>query len=91
MPWLPLGRGSQFFSAFREPRPRDSVCFAGRASRPPTPHPLKSVPSNPGANNTGVRYTCACAAWASPFPGLRPEGPGRTGQDRRGSYRRGFN
>jgi hypothetical protein len=47
-------RGTQFFSAFREPRPQDSVCFAGRASRPPSPPPLGSpslralVPTTPG-------------------------------------------
>jgi hypothetical protein len=29
-----LRRRANFFSAFREPRPRDSPCFAGRASRP---------------------------------------------------------
>jgi hypothetical protein len=66
IPLLPPSCGSPIFSACREPRPQDSVCFAGRASRPPQPlTPLRSVPSSPGANNTRVRYSCACASSAS--------------------------
>jgi hypothetical protein len=33
------GAREPIFSACREPRPQDNVCFAGRASRPQAPHP----------------------------------------------------
>jgi hypothetical protein len=40
------GSREPIFSAFREPRPRDSVCFAGRASRP-SPSPSEVRPFEP--------------------------------------------
>ena len=67
MPWLPLGRGSQFFSAFREPRPRDSVCFAGRASRPLSPMSLSPV----WEATTAWRRFVACVS-AMPSHQARP-------------------
>ena len=48
IPLLPPSCGSPIFSACREPRPQDSVCFAGRASRPPpAPHPSAVRPFEP--------------------------------------------
>ena len=47
------GAREPIFSACRKPRPQDSVCFAGRASRPQAPHPgptLRAlVPTTPGS------------------------------------------
>ena len=44
MPWLPLGRGSQFFSAFREPRPSRQRLFCGDGPLAPHPSPSEVRP-----------------------------------------------
>ena len=53
IPLLPPSCGSPIFSACREPRPQDSVCFAGRASRPQAPDPSAVRPFEPWCPTPG--------------------------------------
>jgi hypothetical protein len=61
--------GSQFFSAFREPRPQERL-FCRTGLRPLTP--LKSVPSSPGANAPGLAAFIRLGTRKSGLRDVRP-------------------
>ena len=69
--------GSQFFFGLPEPCPQDSVCLAGRASRP-QPLIFRSVPSSPGANPPGLDALALPLAFAISqrrHPAVGPSAP----------------